>query len=66
MQIRQYHLQGDVVSQEYVLGVFAANVSDVDAIQQETGPTGIPKAYVYQVYPTLGPLTSPSFACLLG
>ena len=51
LQIRQYHLQGEAVSQEYVLGVFAANVSDIDAIQQETGPTGIPKAYVYQVSP---------------
>ena len=60
LQIRQYHLQGDAVSQEYVLGVFAANVSDVNAIQQETGPTGIPKAYVYQVSPHTSLVALPS------
>ncbi len=48
MQIRQFHIQGDKVDQEYLLGVHAANKSDLDIIKRESGPTGVSKAYVHE------------------
>jgi len=55
LQIRQFHVQGDSVDQEYVLGLYAGNQSDVDALQRETGPTGVTKAYVREVIPLSRP-----------
>lgn len=48
-QVRQFHKQGEETSQQFNLGKFAANLTDVDEINSEIGTTGASLAYVREV-----------------
>lgn len=65
LQILQYHKQGDNILQQFSLGRYAANLSDVNEIHWEVGPTGTSTAYVRQASVSFHTSATPSSICLL-
>ena len=49
MQVQQFHKQGQDPIQQFNLGKFSVNATDVDEILWEGGPTGSSAAYVREV-----------------
>lgn len=49
MQVQQFHKQGQDPIQQFSLGKFSANVTDIDEIFWEGAPTGTSSAYVREV-----------------
>lgn len=49
MQVLQFHKQGQDSVQQFSLGKFSINATDLDEILSEGGPTGTSDAYVREV-----------------
>lgn len=49
LQVLQFHKQGQDPVQQFSLGKFSVNATDLDEILSEGGPTGTSNAYVREV-----------------